>query len=160
MNPTTNPNPNLNPGLNPSPLRPLAQGGLRQMPQKKGHLAFTIFLVLIILLAFGYMGWKWFANQQEIQNLQAQNALLQIQLANTPITTVASGISTDDEAAPEASTTPAIETKPSTSNQASVSAALNKKPVNVKKPSAGSDMSFTLDKPTTTDDSNPTISEI
>ena len=130
------------------------------MPEKKGHLAFTIFLVSIILLAFGYMGWKWFANQQEIQNLQAQNALLQIQLANTPITTVASGVSTDDEVAPEASTTPAVQAKPSVANQASVSGALNKNAPAVKKAPAGSDMSFTLDKPTTTDDSNPAISEI
>ena len=98
-NPNQNPNPNLNPSFNPvpnpNPMRPLAQSGVREMPQKKSHLAVTLILVLVILLAFGFLGWKWFANQQAMEALQAQNASMQADVANTPASGDATNAGTD-----------------------------------------------------------------
>lgn len=87
MNPNSTPNPNLNPNLNPNPnpnansMRPLAQAGLRQMPEKRSHLALTLILTLVILLAFGFLGWKWFVSQQAMKELQANKAAMESDLA-------------------------------------------------------------------------------
>ncbi len=75
MNPTSNPVPSQPmpaptgmPGMNPAPAP--ARGS--------GHNAlWAILLVIIILGSFGFIGWKWFANQAAIKSLETQNASMQ-----------------------------------------------------------------------------------
>ncbi len=80
MNPSSTPNPTPNPIPNPSPM-PVSAGAMPTEGRK--HVALTISLVVLILIAFGFLGWKWFAVQQETKLLEAQNAAMQADFSAT-----------------------------------------------------------------------------
>jgi uncharacterized protein HemX len=75
----------MNPTPNPNPISAPTPVPMQSVHKPAGHLALTIVLIIVILLAFGFVGWKWFANQQEILALEAQNAAMQAELANVPL---------------------------------------------------------------------------
>ncbi len=68
-----NPNSTQGPILTPSPV-----------PARDGrHIASVIILILLILASFVFVGWKWFANQEEMRILEAQNAAMRADFANS-----------------------------------------------------------------------------
>ncbi len=108
MNPNSTPNLTPDPIQNPSPMA-VPTGALPTEGRK--HVALTIVLVVLILAAFGFLGWKWFVGQQETIRLEAQNAAMQ---SNFSTTEVPDAVTTGDASSASSS-------DGSDANQASVS---------------------------------------